>query len=97
MGRSFALRTGRKETKAKKKKTEEDVSDDTKQKDVSVTISDWKTESASVLSDNMALFERMAGIINAGTPDQFILPLLTDYGYDPISANLSKKCLKNML
>lgn len=72
-------------SKAKKKKTEEDVSDYTKQKDVSVTISDWKTESASVLSDNMALFERMAGIINAGTPDQFILPLLTDYGYDPVS------------
>ena len=72
-------------SKAKKKKTEEDVSDDTKQKDVGVTNSDWKSESAAVLNDNMALFQRMAGIINAGTPDQFILPLLTDYGYDPIS------------
>ena len=72
-------------SKAKKKKTDEDVSDTKKQKDVSVTNSDWKSESAAVLNNNMALFERMAGIINAGTPDQFILPLLTDYGYDPVS------------
>ncbi len=72
-------------SKAKKKKADEDVSDDTKQKDVGVTNSDWKSESAAVLNDNMALFQRMAGMINAGTPDQFILPLLTDYGYDPVS------------
>lgn len=72
-------------SKAKKKKADEDVSDDTKQKDVGVTNSDWKSESAAVLNDNMALFQRMAGMINTGTPDQFILPLLTDYGYDPVS------------
>lgn len=72
-------------SKAKKKKTSENTSDDNNQKDIKVTNSDWKSESAAVLDDNMALFERMAGIINAGTPNQFILPLLTDYGYNPDS------------
>lgn len=66
-------------SKAKKKKNEEDAPN------VEITSSDWKSDSAAVLNNNMALFQKMAGIINAGTPDQFILPLLTDYGYDPIS------------
>ena len=66
-------------------KADEDVSDDTKQKDVGVINSDWKSESATVLNNNMALFGRMAGVINPGTPNQLILPVLTDYGYDPAS------------
>ena len=37
------------------------------------------------MNDNMALFGRMAGVINTGTPNQLILPVLTDYGYDPAS------------
>jgi len=69
-------------SKAKKKKTDEGASNDSKQKEVELTDSDWKTESAAVLNDNMAMFRKLAGIINAGTPDQFILPVLTDYGYD---------------
>ena len=72
-------------SKTKKKNTDEDVSDDKKQKDVGVINSDWKSESATVLNNNMALFGRMAGVINPGTPNQLILPVLTDYGYDPIS------------
>lgn len=72
-------------SKTKKKKADGNASNDNEQKDEKVTATDWKSESAAVLNDNMALFGRMAGVINAGTPDQFILPLLTDYGYDPIS------------
>lgn len=66
-------------SRAKKKNTGENVSD------VEVTNSDWKTESASVLNNNMGLLGRLVGIINAGTPNQFILPVLTDYGYTPDS------------
>lgn len=72
-------------SKAKKKKSNGNVSNDNKQKNEEVTTADWKSESAAVLNDNMALFERIAGVINAGTPNQFILPVLTDYGYDPVS------------
>ena len=72
-------------SKAKKKKTEENAPNDNKHKDEEVKNSDWKSESASILNDNMALFGRMAGVINTGTPNQLILPVLTDYGYDPVS------------
>ncbi len=64
-------------SKAKKRKTDENASD------VEVADTDWKTGSAAVLNNNMALLGRLIGIINAGTPNQCILPVLTDYGYDP--------------
>ncbi|MEZ3422935.1 MAG: hypothetical protein K1W39_04395 [Lachnospiraceae bacterium] len=72
-------------SKSKKKKTDGNVSNDNGQEDEEVKNSDWKSESASILNDNMALFGRMAGVINPGTPNQLILPVLTDYGYDPAS------------
>ena len=72
-------------SKSKKKKTDGNVSNDNGQEDEEVKNSDWKSESASILNDNMALFGRMAGVINTGTPNQLILPVLTDYGYDPAS------------
>ncbi len=72
-------------SKAKKKKADGNVLNDNGQEDEEVKNSDWKSESASILNDNMALFGRMAGVINTGTPNQLILPVLTDYGYDPVS------------
>lgn len=47
--------------------------------------SDWKSEEAAVLNDNMALLGRLVGIINAGTANQSVLPVLTDYRYSPDS------------